>query len=403
MNLLLRRNKLHSKPAWLILSVCLLLFFNACQTQNNTPTTNNISAPILRSTVAVNFAPDGRLWRLIPSQDAVYIDYSDDNGQTFSTPVQVNPASQKISAWPENPPAIAIGRSGRIHVLYYADDAQKSTSYYSYSDDDGKSFSPPRLISDHADSAMHYMDKMLLDDEDKVYLFWHDRRHEMLDQQLGSGVLSLYYATSDMQHEGFENRYISGGICSCCRTATALAPDNKPVILARMVFPEGVREHALIRMRQNGDWGQPIRVTTDRWTIEACPEHGPALSIDARGRAHLAWFTLGDIRQGIFYAQTDDYGINVSEAMAIGNRPHLPSHPDIIALKDRVVLTWKEFDGAQTLVQVQESSDRGANWSKAKTVFTTTGNNGHPALISNGQEIFLSWVSSEQGHKIIKL
>lgn len=390
-----------SATTYILLLVLLLL--NACQTQNSSPAASNVPSLVLHSTVAVAFAPDGRLWRLIPTPDAVYVDYSDDEGRSFFAPRRVNPAAQKISVWPENPPAIAVGRSGRIHVLYYADEAQRSTSFYSYSDDGGKTFSLPKLVSDHADSAMHYMDRMLLDNEDKVYLFWHDRRHELLDQQLGSGVLSLYYAVSDNLHPEFYNRFISNGICSCCRTATALAPNNKPILLARMVFADGVREHALMRLDKKGKWSKPIRVTADQWTIEACPEHGPALAIDENGRTHMTWFTLGNIRQGIFYAHTDDFGANVSEPMRVGNRERLPGHPDVLALRERVILTWKEFDGKHTFIQVQESSDRGANWSKARAVFTTSADNGHPALISNGRDIFLSWVSSEQGHQIVKL
>lgn len=380
-----------------------VILLNACQTQNSSPTADNLPAPVLRSTVAVAFAPDGRLWRLTPTPDTVYVDYSDDNGQHFSSPLRINPTAQKISVWPENPPAIAIGQNGRIHILYYADEAQRSTSFYSYSDDGGHSFSQPTLVSDHADSAMHYMDRMLLDKTDKVYLFWHDRRHELLDQQLGSGVLSLYYAVSDNLHPEFYNRFISNGICSCCRTATALAPNNKPLLLARMVFPDGVREHALIRMDNNDKWSKPIRVTADRWTIEACPEHGPALAVDTHGRAHIVWFTLGNVRQGIFYAQTDDFGINVSEPMALGKRERLPGHPDVLTLNERVILTWKEFDGKRTLIRIQESSDRGVSWSEARTAFATTSENGHPALIANDQDIYLSWVSKEQGHQIIKL
>ncbi len=393
----------HCQSAATIFTLFVLVLLNGCQTQNPAAKTETLNTPALRSTVAVAFAPDGRLWRLIPTPDAVFVDYSDDNGKSFGPALQVNPAAQKISVWPENPPAIAVAKNGRIHVLYYADEAQRSTSFYSYSDDGGKSFSAPKLVSDHADSAMHYMDRMLLDNEDKVYLFWHDRRHELVDQQLGSGVLSLYYAVADGAHSEFYNRFISNSVCSCCRTATALAPDNKPLLLVRMVFPDGVREHALLRMNQAGKWSKPIRVTADHWTIEACPEHGPALTVDQQGRTHLAWFTLGDVRQGIFYAQTDDYGANVSAPMALGNREHLPGHPDVLALNDRVVLTWKEFDGKHSAVRVQKSYDRGATWSEAETVFTTSGENGHPVLIGNGRDIFLSWVSAQHGHQIVKL
>jgi hypothetical protein len=382
-----------------------ILFINACQTQP--PITDgkaDISLHALNHTVAATYAKNGRLWRLIPSEEFVYIDYSDDNGKSYSHPSAINRNPQKISAWPENPPAISIGKSGRINVLYYADANQKSTSYFSYSDDNGQTFSTPDLISDHADDAMHYMDKMVVDKNDNVYLFWHDLRHQHTDKHHGSGVLSLYYTmASSSQKDGFTNHFISSAVCSCCRTATALDNNDKPVVLMRMVFSEGARDHGLIRMNQAGQWLPPKRITHDNWKIEACPEHGPALAIDSQNRSHLTWFTLGDTRQGIYYAQTDDFGVTVSDPVKLGTPNRLASHPDVISLNNRVVLAWKEFDGEQTTILTQESLDRGVNWSSTKTLFTTHAENGHPALISNGNSIFLSWVATDIGHQLKKI
>lgn len=382
--------------------VCLLML-PACQTTPNLNEVVDISRHAINTTISVTYGKNGRLWRLTPSKHAIFVDYSDDAGKTFSRPIQVNPGEQTISAWPENPPAIAISQSGRINVLYYADEEQKSTSFFSYSDDNGKTFSQPVLISDQAKTAMHYMDKMMIDHEDNIYLFWHDLRHHHKDRQHGSGVLSLYYSVSAPdQTSTFNNHFISSAVCSCCRTATAFDSKNKPVILVRMVFPESVRDHALIHMDEKGAWSQPQRITFDNWEIEACPEHGPALAIDSRNRSHLTWFTLGK-RRGIFYAQTDDYGLNVTQPMALGNSNRLPSHPDVIALKNRVVLTWKEFDGERTYIQTQESNNRGANWSKARTIQTSAHENGHPNLISNGSDIFVSWLVEGEPHHIVKL
>ena len=89
---------------------------------------NNLPVKIIKNTLAVSFAPDGTLWRLLPAKDFVYLDYSKDLGKTFSLSVKVNQQAQKISAWPENPPAILVTKYGRILVLYYADEQQKSTS-----------------------------------------------------------------------------------------------------------------------------------------------------------------------------------------------------------------------------------------------------------------------------------
>ncbi|MCK4842198.1 MAG: exo-alpha-sialidase [Methylococcales bacterium] len=358
----------------------------------------------LNTTVSATFSADGRLWRLIPTKNAIYVDFSLDNGATYSHPVQVNKFEQTISAWPENPPAIKISSSGRINILYYADTEQKSTSFFSYSDDGGQTFSNPSLISDHAQSAMHYMDKMLVDKNNNIYLFWHDTRHESHDKELGAGVLSLYYSIkTPSKNSQFTNNFLSSGICSCCQTATTFVTNGKPVILARMVYENGIRDHALIRMKNDNTWSKLQRVTHDNWEIEACPEHGPSIAIDNENRTHLTWFTLGDIRKGIFYAQTDDFGKTISTPMALGNISHLPSHPDVIVLKKRVVIVWKEFDGEQTTLHAKESFDRGKSWKDKATGLKSNSKNGHPKLITNNTDVFLSWTTKDNDYKIIKL
>ncbi len=390
----------------LIFLIC-LIFSYGCQIANNA-TLEQSSDDILNSTVSVNFAPNGRLWRVTPSQHAVYVDYSNDNGKTYIKRVKINQHDQKISAWPENPPAIEISKSGRINILYYADEKQKSTSFYSYSDDNGQSFSTPVLISDHAQTAMHYMDKMLVDNNDKLYLFWHDTRHDSHQQShkhdMDAGVLSLYYSVKNADDDSqFNSHFISAGICSCCRTATTFSAEGNPVILARMVYEDRVRDHALIRMNKDGTWKKPQRVTHDDWKIEACPEHGPSIAIDEKNRTHFAWFTLGENRQGIFYAHTDNNGVTVSEPLELGNVKYLPSHPDVIALKNRVMLVWKEFDGQQTTLHIKESHDRGESWTDITTNLFSKSKNSHPKLITNNTDIFLSWTSKDKGHQVIKL
>ncbi|NOQ77708.1 MAG: hypothetical protein GQ475_07975, partial [Methylococcaceae bacterium] len=260
------------------------------------------------------------------------------------------------------------------------------------------------LISNQAQSAMHYMDKMLVDKDDNLHLFWHDTRHESHDKKLGAGILSIYYSKkSSTDHSQFNNQFLSDRICSCCRSATTFAANGKPVVLARMVFKQGIRDHALIRMDDDGAWLKPVKVTNDNWDIEACPEHGPALSIDNKNRTHITWFTLGDKRQGIFYRHTDDFGKTLSKPMALGNINHLPSHPDVLALNQRVIIVWKEFDGEQTTLHGKESYDRGKTWIEKSIPLKSTSKNSHPKLISNATDIFLSWTSERLGHQLIKL
>ncbi len=170
-----------------------------------------------------------------------------------------------------------------------------------------------------------------------------------------------------------------------------------------MVYNNGVRDHALIQMDKMGRWQKPQRVTHDNWKIEACPEHGPSIAIDDKNRTHLTWFTLGDTRQGIFYGHTDDLGKTVSAPITLGNINHIPSHPDVIALKQRVVVVWKEFDGVQTTLHIKNSLDRGKTWTDKATGLKSQSKNSHPKLITNNTDIFLSWTSKNEGHQLIKI
>jgi len=386
----------------LLFSIITVLLLSSCQ--STITDSNQLRSKILRSTVSVDFAPDGTLWRLTPTQQAIYIDHSNDNGKTYSAPVKINQKNQRISVWPENPASIKVSPSGRINVLYYADQQQKSTSFFSYSDNNGKSFSTPMLVSDQAKTAMHYMDKMLIDNKDNTYLFWHDTRHKLLDNKQTDGVLSIYYSKKSASDDSqFVNQFLSKGICSCCRTATALSNDQTPILFTRMVYEGGIRDHALISMNQDSSWQTPLRVTNDNWKIEACPEHGPAIAISNKNRIHLTWFTLGDTRQGIFYRHTDDFGKTLSPPMPLGNPDHLPSHPDVLTLNNRVIIVWKEFNGKQTTLHAKESLDDGQSWQQKQINLKSNSKNSHPKLISNNKDIYLSWTSEIQGHQLIKL
>lgn len=55
----------------------------------------------------------------------------------------------------------------------------------------------------------------------------------------------------------------------------------------------------------------PVRVSSDGWRIEGCPEDGPAVTFDAVGRAHLVWPSVVNGQsayKAIFYAVSEPGG-----------------------------------------------------------------------------------------------
>jgi len=349
--------------------------------------------------VSAAFGPDGRLWRVVPEKHHVYVDSSADLGKTFSEPVLVNKESQHIKVSGENRPGIAVDRDGRITIIYAAEGTQPVAMYFSVSTDNGRSFSTPSPVSDKAAEANSFQGRLLLSPSDQTYVYWHDERDRTDWRQAGN---SIYYATINaLNNQGLVARKLSDSICECCHIAAAFDKGGQPVVLARFIYPGGIRDHGLLWTQNNGTETFSRRATYDEWHIEACPEHGPAIAISDNNRYHIAWFTQGSARQGLFYAYSSDRGEHFAKPLQIGDPERLPSHPDISAHGKYVALTWTEFDGIKTQLKIMKSIDGGLNWSKAKSIAEAAAETDFPFFLSNSTGTFVSWNSKTEGYRLI--
>lgn len=350
--------------------------------------------------VSSAFGPEQRLWRIVPTADHVYVDFSTDYGKTFSPPVAVNSERVPIRAQSEYRPQIAVDPSGRVYVAYPAFGLQPWTTYLSVSEDQGRHFSMPEPLSSTARTANSFQAVLAMSPKGELHAFWHDER-EGADEARGNDI--FHTALNAQGKTVRSNQKIADNVCSCCRLAVAFESGGRPALVTRFIYPGNVRDHGLLRPKdQDAEW-VATRVTEDDWKIEACPVHGPALSIGSDGRYHLAWFTQGSKRQGVFYAYSDDQGRSFSEPMALGNRDRLPGHPAVLAAGDRVVLAWNEFDGRKNRAMVKQSRDSGTTWSAATAAAESDSEADFPLLLSDGQAIFLSWNSLDKGYRLIRI
>ena len=64
---------------------------------------------------------------------------------------------------------------------------------------------------------------------------------------------------------------------------------------------------------------------------------------------------------------------------------------------------WKEFDGKQSSVYLKESADDGSTWSSPKILVSTVGYSDHPLLLARGNEVFLSWLTRDDGYQLMNI
>ena len=378
---------------------CLMICSFTANAADPTAHSAHAAPPKLGLGTTVAFDSSHRLWRVGVSNGHVVVLNSMDRGKTFGEPVQVNKNPGRIAADGENRPKIAIATSGTIYVTYtvHLDAPHTGHVQLAVSKDGGRTFTYPVIVNDNRDAISHRFDTVAVDQHGKAHMVWIDKRDQAAAPGKYAGA-ALYYATADEGANISVNKKLVDHSCECCRIAMAFDSDGTPLVSWRHIFDKNSRDHAFMRLDEKADIA---RVSRDEWRIDACPHHGPTLAA-GDGFYHVAWFTASEKRQGLFYARSSE-GRTFGEPVPIGNSGRRASHPSLVALKRNLYLAWQEYDGTRHAAWIMHSSDAGASWSKPRSVATSTGGADYPQLVNDGDVVFLSWNSLDQGYRLIPL
>jgi hypothetical protein len=352
------------------------------------------------------FAPDGTLWLAWATNGTVSVAHSRDAGRTFSTPVAVNPKSLDLDWGPDSRPSIAVDKDGRIFVAFarFRNSKFDGQVLLSRSIDGGKSFAAPTPITDNPESQR--FQTLALDADGSVFAAWLDKRDRVPAMARGEKYVGagLAFAWSNDHGASFTvARIAQDNTCECCRLGVGFAGPGRPVVAFRNVFGGTVRDHAVMTFLNPQTPGPIHRVSVDDWKTDVCPHQGPTLAVSSDGTYHIAWFTQGSVRQGLFYASSSDAGRSFTQPMPIGNPKHNPARPYLLSMDKALWLVWKEFDGQTTTVSLMKSHDDGRTWSVPSIVAHTVDASDHPLLVSDGRDVFLSWQTRADGYRLIAL
>jgi hypothetical protein len=355
------------------------------------------------SKVTAAFGQDGKLWLAWMAGGQVSVASSKDGGRTLSVPAQVTQGTLDLDWGPDARPKIALDRKGNIAVAFstFRDKAFDGEVFYSRSTDGGKTFAPPRPITDNTESQR--FEALGFDPEGTLFAAWLDKRNRIPVQQAGEkydGAALFFASSKDGGATYSKARLAIDNTCECCRLGLAFDPSGHPVVVFRNIFEGSIRDHAIVTFADQGSPGEVHRVSEDDWQIAACPHQGPSLSVAPNGTYHVVWYTNGKVRKGLFYAQSRDGGKTFSQPMPIGQSDKGPSRPYVIAGPQGAAIVWKEFDGEKTSVNLMTSADDGRSWSQPRKIAATSDSSDHPLLVSNGRQYYLSWMTKADGYRL---
>jgi hypothetical protein len=352
------------------------------------------------------FAPDGTLWLAWMAGGRISVASSRDSGKSFSPSVAATPEPLNLDWGPDARPKIAIDAKGRIALAFsiFKDKAFNGQVLATHSDDGGKSFAAARPVT--ASNESQRFEAIGFDNDGALFAAWLDKRNRGPAREAGRKYegAALFFASSADGGASYSNaRMAIDNTCECCRIALAFDPSNRPVVVFRNIFEGGIRDHAVMAFGDATTPGEPRRIAVDDWQIAACPHHGPSLAVAPNGTYHVAWFTNGKARKGLFYAHSRDGGGSFSAPLAIGEAKRNPSRPFVMAGPRGLAMVWKEFDGEWTTVNLMTSGDEGETWSKPRVIAGTADSSDHPLLVTDGRRTYLSWMTKADGYRFIPI
>jgi hypothetical protein len=288
----------------------------------------------------------------------VYLATSSDGGRTFGRPVRVNAVAGEARISGEIAPRVALsprrGAAPVITVTWNARDAGTQIKT-ARSLDGGRTFAAPVALQSGVAGERGWP-ASAMDASGKLHTIWLDHRAMAAPKPAGvaaghkgehDGVAmaqrsSLYYAA-----DGVPEREILKGVCYCCKTAMAIGPKGEIYAAWRHVFAGNMRDMGFTMSRDGGKTFTPLaRVNEDGWSIQGCPDDGPAMAVDAKGTIHLVWPTVRN-EMGLLHYATSKDGAAFTAPVAV---PTLgspkPSHPQIaIDGAGAVYVAWDEVRG----------------------------------------------------------
>ena len=351
------------------------------------------------------FASNGKLLLAWTAGGVVSVAQSSDLGKSFSPAIKIAEHGKSLDVGADARPQIVADKQDNVFLAYafFKDSNWNAQINTVRSVDGGNTFTAPEPLV--IDSSSQRFPSVLIKSDDSIFISWIDKRLVAAAKQGGEKRLggSIAYSFSKDGGKTFQTERIANeSSCECCRIGGSLDPAGNPVVAYRAIFTGGIRDQAtqVISEKSTG----PIRrVADDDWKTDACPHHGPTIAVSGSGKFHVAWYTQGSKRSGVFYANSSNQGLSYSKPLRVGAEGANVSRPYLYALDQQVWLVWKEFDGVKSSVLLKESGDDGMTWTEPKIISSTAGYSDHPLLVARGNEVFLSWLTRDDGYQLMSI
>lgn len=353
---------------------------------------------------------------------SIYTTVSRDGGRTFAGPIRTNDDGHPASLSGEQPPTMTLvprtGQDPAVVVTWTAKTAGGTQLLSVRSTDGGQSFTRPAVLPGSEASGNRGWQATAAGLDGQVMALWLD--HRELAMPAGGTAMDhsahQHGAAAGGETDGVERaqrsklffaqlddpggaQALTGGVCYCCKTALATAPDGTIYAAWRHVYPGSVRDIAFTSSRDGGrTFSEPVRVSEDSWVLEGCPENGPSMAVDLRQRVHIAWPTLiqepasAEPTLALFYAESHD-GLRFTPRQRLPTEG-VPRHVRIASYSSgSIAMVWEEgSEGTRRVVLGLGAPDEDGRVSWRRRVISGDATATYPVLATIEDGMVIAWV-----------
>lgn len=283
----------------------------------------------------------------------LYVQTSNDVGDTFTPPVRVNHLPGEVSDHGENSAQLLASPDDTVlYVVWNGRDPKNPGGtvirFARSGAMGGIAFTPAMTLNDDGQAISHSFQGAGVAPDGSLHVAWLDAREGLERGTAGitGGTTALWYTGSrDGGKTWSKNLRVAKGVCPCCRPGFGFV-NGQVVVAWRGVESGDMRDIFFARSSDGGAaFSAPALLARDGWKIKGCPHVGPSLTA-FDGKLHAVWYSEGAARPAIWTAHSAD-GQKWSAKQPVSEGTHDPTHPLVQAGDDGVAAVFQARDAAR--------------------------------------------------------
>jgi len=318
-----------------------------------------------------------------PGNYEIYYKRSTDIGITWSPGKRLTwTAGQSVY------PAVALGSTNTIHVVWNDDSTGNPEIFYRNSQDDGLTWSSAKRLTWNLEAS--YMPAIAIDRDDNISITW---------SQFVSDNCETYFRRSTN----------GGATWSRPKRLTWTSGDTYARDIAvdsfgttHVIWEDDTPGNLEVFRRKSTDGGttwRPVQRLT--WTSD--DSRFPALAVVPNNGIHIAWHDYTPGNEEIYYKRSQDGGLTWGVAKRLTWTSAASRYPALAVFAlDYVRVVWSEAAPGNFEIYGAGSDDGGATWSIVQRLTWTSGDSREPAMAAGPNKmVYVVWFDNTPGNNEI--